>query len=348
MLIKSKNQHGGDIYSKQVMLDYSANTSPLGTPQSVKQAIIESAEQVCAYPDTYCTQLRENISCYENVEKDHIICGNGAADVIFSFAYALKPKNALIVCPTFSEYENALRATGCNVEKYILSQSDSFCVTQDLLQCIKGKDVVFICNPNNPTGVLTGKDFMKKLLKKCSDEKAKLFVDECFMDMTDMPKDYTMVTETMNNKYIFILKAFTKSFGMAGVRLGYGICSDENLLEKMSQSQQVWNVSTVAQHAGCAALKEKQFLTKLRTLVKNERKFLSDSLTQLGFKVFKGSANFILFQGENNLYEKLSEQGIMIRRCANFAGLDDSFYRCAVKNHEDNIKFIKALKEREI
>ncbi|MEG0091524.1 MAG: histidinol-phosphate transaminase, partial [Oscillospiraceae bacterium] len=303
MLIKGENAHGGDIYSNKVVLDFSANVSMLGTPIGVKKAIIEATEGLSCYPDPYCRELRKKISEYEQVSYDYIICGNGAADLIFGVANALKPQKALIVSPTFCEYENALQSVGCTVDYHMLKADNGFNITQSLQDQIqKGYDAVFICNPNNPTGQLYDKQSVLAIANLCRENGQLLFLDECFMDLTDNPKDFTLAGEIEKNKNIFILKAFTKSFGMAGVRLGYGLCSNEALLEKMSKMSQVWNVSTLAQKAGCGALDSQNFLNSLREQVAAERQFLYEQLTELGLTVYKGNANFLLFKGEENLY----------------------------------------------
>lgn len=347
MLIKGENAHGGDVYSNQVILDFSANISPLGTPQCVKKAVVSAARKISQYPDPYCRKLKEKISKYEKVSYDYIICGNGAADLIFSFASAKKPQKALIVSPAFSEYENALNAVGCEVEYFTLKAKGDFALDAELVKkSCNAYDVIFICNPSNPTGKLYDKNTILAIANRCKELSITLFLDECFMDLTDDSEHFTLVAEVGNNDSLFILKAFTKSFGMAGVRLGYALSSDEKLLEKMSLVSQVWNVSTVAQEAGCAALDNSALLVNVRKTIKTERKFLQAEFLSLGFKVYEGSANFLLFQSEEGLYQQLMNRGIMLRRCSNFNGLDASFYRCAVKSHKDNIKLIKALKER--
>lgn len=348
MLLKGENVHGADVYSNRVILDFSSNVSPLGTPRCVKKAVTDAAKKIYQYPDPYCRRLVEKISEYEKVSGSYIICGNGAADIIFALAVAVKPKRALIVTPTFCEYENSLKAIDCHIEYFRLKQETNFDITSDILEEIKkGYDIVYICNPNNPTGKLYKKITMLDIANLCKETNTRMFIDECFMDLTGQAEQASLVDEIKNNSSIFILKAFTKSFGMAGVRLGYGITSDEKLLEAISSVSQVWNVSTIAQEAGCAALSHIGILNKIQDIIKPERKYLQEELVALGFKVYDSSANFLLFQGEKDLYQKMLKKGIMLRRCYNFDGLDDSFYRCAVKSHNDNIKLITTLKRRD-
>ncbi len=344
MLINKTNPHGGDIYRNEVEHDFSANVSPLGTPDEVKDAIKKAADFVCAYPDPYCAKLIEKLSVHEKIESDKIICGNGAADLIFAFSYALKPKKALIVAPTFCEYEKSLISSGCDVEYYCLNECDGFSLSEAFLDRLnESYDVVFICNPNNPTGKAYEKDFMKKVADSCKKFGIFLFVDECFCDLTEFPENYSLKSELNSNPYIFILKAFTKSYGMAGVRLGYALSSNKNLLDKISDTTQVWNISTISQYAGIAALGCSEFLKRNKEIIKTERPFLINSLRNLSYKVFDSDTNFILFKANEDLYEKLLSHKILIRRCANFKGLTPDFYRCAVKTHTENIKLINAM-----
>jgi threonine-phosphate decarboxylase len=346
MLIKSGNPHGGDIYKNKVVYDFSANVSPLGTPEAVKEAIRTAADKICAYPDPYCSALREAVSAKENIPADYIICGNGSADLIYAFAAAVKPKRALIVSPTFCEYEKSLRAVGCDIEYFNLSEESGFIPDDSLTGYInKDIDVVYICNPNNPTGKAYSNILIKSIADKCKENGAILFIDECFCDLTNEPDKHTIMNEINENKNIFIIKAFTKSYGMAGVRLGYAICSDEILLEKICSVTQTWNVSHVAQMAGIAALKCTDFVRENIKIINKERKYLTGALRDLKYTVFESDVNFILFKADGDLYDKLLGLNILIRSCANFRGLDKRFYRAAIRKHGENKAFIEAMEE---
>ncbi len=343
MLIRAKNPHGGDIYSTPIMYDFSANISPLGTPELVKTAIRKSADYISAYPDPYCRELRTAISKKHSIPSDYIICSSGAAELIFNFAAAIKPRRALIVSPTFSEYKDALFSVGCVCESYMLKEETNFNLTIDLLSKIdKSIDLVVICNPNNPTSRLYSKVLMENISSCCLENNVSLFVDECFMDLTGKEEN-SLISLIETNKKLFILKAFTKSYGLAGVRLGYGISSDSQLLERISEMTQPWNVSTVAQMAGVAALSSEGHISQNISIINEERPKLMDALIKIGCTVFDSEANFILFKSDTNIYNKLMNEGIQIRRCGNFEGLNDSFYRIAIKSKVENAALIEAL-----
>ena len=345
MLYPTINPHGGDVYDGEIRLDFSANTNPYGTPQAVLDAISAVLTQVHQYPDPYCRKLVETIADFEAVPKDWILCGNGAAELIYAYCEALRPRRAMELAPTFSEYSLALERVGCAVERYPLEKRNPFSLTEDFLPVLEHSrpDVLFLCNPNNPTGQVIGMPLLESILKVCSGQGTSLFVDECFLDLSD---DGVSLKEYLGeHPSLFILKAFTKSYGMAGLRLGYCLCADGELLEKMSHTVQPWNVSTLAQAAGAAALGQREFLQKTRALIPVERQWLQNQLEALGFWVCPSKANYLLFQGRPDLCQWLRERGIAIRSCGNYHGLGFGWYRIAVRLPGENERLIQAMKE---
>ncbi len=345
MLIKN-NPHGGDIYNNKVKFDFSANVSPLGTPKQIVDVIKNSAEKILAYPDAYCSDLRKAIAKKHGISAENIICGNGAADLIFGFALALKPKNAVIVSPTFCEYEHALKTVDCSIDYYMLDEKNDFELNKDFVEILSDEiDVVFICNPNNPTGKFYDTTIIKKIADKCKKLGIMLFIDECFFDLTGHDAKNSAVN-LLCNENIVALKAFTKSYGMAGVRLGYLLSENTKLIYQMSVYMQTWNVSTLAQNAGLAAINEcEDHIKNSVKTIKKERMFLQSEFDKLKIKYYNSDVNFMLFKSNKDLYELLLSKEILIRKCDNFIGLDKSFYRIAIKNHEENMALIHALKE---
>ena len=343
----TKHIHGGDVYKYDHCLDFSANCNPLGTPQSVKQAIIDSVEDLSDYPRVGCGPLKEAIADYEHTKKEYLICGNGAADLIFSLSRALNPKKALLPAPTFAEYEQALVSVGCEISRYYLKEENDFCIQKDYPDVLKREkpDIIFLCNPNNPTGLLVEKTLLEKILKRCQELNILMAVDECFLDFVPSPEKYTLkeYLETYDN--LFLLKAFTKRYAMAGVRLGYGLCGNKGLLEKIEGVCQPWNVSSMAQSAGLAALQEREYVEKGRQVTFQELAYLKEELTALGYPVYPSQANYVFFTGPADLYEKLEQKKILIRDCSNYTGLSKGYYRVAVKKHEENQQLVRALKE---
>lgn len=343
MLYNTKNPHGGDIYAGKVLLDFSANTNPFGTPKAVQEAIIEALPRLHRYPDPYCRKLAAAIADHEAIPEKYILCGNGAADLIYAYDRAVHPKKAATLAPTFSEY--ALGLSDCEISYYYLQESKDFALDAGILDflCREKPEVCFLCDPNNPTGQLAAPDLVEAILKCCHDSGTRLFLDECFLDLTKngvSRKNYL-------SRYpeLFLLKAFTKSYGMAGIRLGYGLSADAALLEAMSRSQQPWNISSLAQAAGIAALTQREFLQETVETVEKERIFLSASLSALGFRVIPSDTNYILFQARVGFADALREKGILIRNCDNYPGLCPGWYRIAVRLPEENQALIRAMQE---
>ena len=343
MLYQTENRHGGDIYGG-IALDFSANVSPLGTPRSVTDAIERALPELYRYPDPYCRTLVQTISEYEGVPKNFVLCGNGASELIYAYCGAARPKRAMELAPTFSEYSLALRRTGCEVVRFALKQEENFDLRENFLPFLAREkiDALFLCNPNNPTGRLIADDLLEEILRICREKNIALFVDECFLSLSDGGVDLT--PSLSDFPQLFILKAFTKSFGMAGLRLGYGLSADEALLRKMSAAVPPWNVSTLAQAAGVAALGDAEFLERNRAVIRAERPRLEERLRELGFWVCPSQANYILFRGEAGLADRLRERGAAIRDCANFEGLGPGWYRAAVRLREENDALLDAMR----
>ena len=345
MLYQTKNPHGGDVYDGEIELDFSANTNPFGTPKGILDAICSVLPDLHRYPDPYCRKLTASIAAYEGVPQSYVLCGNGAADLIYAYCEATHPALAVELAPTFSEYALGLQRVGCDVLRYYLSQENGFELDAGFLEFlyITKPEAVFLCSPNNPTGQIIAPSLLRKILQFCKQNGIRLFVDECFLDLSDDGE--SMKPLLAENKNLFILKAFTKSYGMAGIRLGYCMCADSELLEQMSRCTQPWNVSTVAQAAGIAALQEHDFLQKTKEVITTERQWLTDALQDCGFRVYPSRTNYLLFYADIDLHTKLRKKRIAIRNCDNYMGLGPGWYRTAVRLHEENARLIQAIKE---
>ena len=343
MLYGITNPHGGDIYGGGVSLDFSANTNPFGTPAGVLQAVQAALPEMHRYPDPYCRRLVSAIADFEGVDRNYILCGNGAAELIYAYCAAVHPAVALELAPTFSEYALGLNRVGCRVKQYYLTPDNDFALNERFLDHLEETmpQAVFLCNPNNPTGGLIAPELLKKILVFCKESGIHLFIDECFLDLSD--GGVSMKPYLKDYPNLFLLKAFTKSYGMAGIRLGYCLCSDGELLKAMAQAVQPWNVSSLAQAAGIAALAEGDFLEQTKALIAAERPWLKRQLEAFGFRVCPSRVNYLLFQAPEDLHEKLKKKGIAIRNCDNYPGLTSGWYRIAVRRHEENETLIAAI-----
>ena len=343
MLYNTKNPHGGDIYGGGVELDFSANINPFGTPEGVKAAVCACAGELFRYPDPYCRKLVSAIAEHECVPKEYVLCGGGAAELIYAFCAAVKPKRVVEPAPTFAEY--SLPLSGARIERFFLREEEEFALSGAFLGFVEAAapDAVFLCDPNNPTGRAAEPELVLKLAELCKRLGARLFLDECFMDLSS--KGASFVPRLSSFPNTLVLKAFTKSYGLAGVRLGYALGADPALLYEMARAVQPWNVSSVAQAAGLAALKETGFLEKTRALIENERPALASGLREAGCRVFDSDVNFLLFKGPGGLEARLEERGIKLRNCGNFHGLTNEFHRAAVKLPAENRRLVEAVKE---
>ena len=367
-----KYGHGGDIYGNPgVELDFSVNTNPLGMPDEVRRALLAHVDEYARYPDPLCRQLRAAIAAHENksdcgggLSEDMVLCGNGAADLIYRLCYAAKPRRALVCAPAFSEYERALTQAGCEVSHHRLEPGNQFNLTAEIEDRLTpGLGMLFLCHPNNPTGRLIPEDLLARILRRAGRNRIRVVVDECFLDFTDGVSAKRYLREIPG---LAVLKAFTKTYAMAGLRLGYLLTADRAWLDKTNAAAPCWSVSVPAQIAGAAALACAGWLEKTRRVVAEERRFLSEGLTGLGITVFPSDANFLLLRrepgadagqnggrpagetdrpGEDRLYAPLLSKGLLIRPCGNFKGLDASYYRTGVKTRPENRRLLQAVKE---
>lgn len=348
--------HGGDtegyvLEHGREPIDFSANCNPLGIPKSVPEAIYNAAQKADKYPDPLCRRLRAAISdklgseTKRCVPPEYILCGNGAADLIFRLALARKPRTALVTAPTFAEYALALETTGCSILHHTLYEEEGFAVTERILDRITpALDMLFICNPNNPTGLTVAPALLRRILDACEKNGTLLVVDECFNGFLEEPDMHSLKSKLPDYNNLLILDAFTKLYGMAGVRLGYCMTKNAQLLDGMRNAGQPWAVSSLAQAAGLAALKEDAYVAEARALVKAERSFLLRELRRLGINPLGGEANYIFFRTDiPGLIEKARGCGILIRDCSNYMGLTTSYCRIAVRTHEENIQLIEAI-----
>ena len=343
--------HGGDVkgYALQYgrkPLDFSANVSPFGMPEGVKRAVTKSLAWGAEYPDPLCRELRQALGEQLGLPADWILCGSGASDLLYRLTMAVQPQRALLTAPAFSEYEGALKLHGCRIVRFPLTVENGFCLTEEFLDWITPEtDLVFLCQPNNPTGRTTDRALLRRILQRCRETGTLLALDECFLDFVDLPETLTMQGE-LEEAPLVILRAFTKFYGMAGLRLGYCLCGDRILLEKMSQSGPPWAVSSVAQAAGVAALKETAYGEKLLRLIFAQRPVLIRGLEDCGCRVIPGEANYLLFYyPDRQLGEKMKEKGVMLRDCRNYHGLEPGWYRIAVRTEAENQRLLAVLKE---
>lgn len=340
------NKHGGDIYKYQPRYDFSANINPLGVNEAIVTAARESLQDIANYPDIRCGRLRSALALKLHVLEEYLYFGNGAADALFTLVLAGKPKKALLVSPTFAEYEQALQSVDCDITYYELDSSKDFFVTENYLSALTPDlNMVILCNPNNPVGNTVPQELLLRILKRCSQLNITLVVDECFNDFLEDPNYHELTLELDEYNNLVILRAFTKMYAMAGLRLGYLMTANNELLAKMNSVSQPWSVSIPAQAAGVVALNQEEYVAKTRAYIKKEQEFLCEALSGLRIQYFKPEANYIFFYDQIDWYKELLEEGILIRDCSNYRGLTKGYYRIAIRTRLENEALIKAMRK---
>lgn len=350
-------EHGGNLKELQEknsepILDFSANINPYGLSKKVKSAIEANIDGIVHYPEPDSRELIHKLAVAYNIDEDKIIVGNGAVELLYILCHILQPKNVLIVAPAFSEYERASRAVGANINYAMLNERVDFnSPMRDIIVKIKGNDIVFIGNPNNPTGTLYTVEDMELLIEHAENNGCFVVVDESFIDFIKTSEAFSALP--LVNKYhnLLVLHSLTKFYAIPGLRLGFAATQHE-VLDPLYSAKDPWNVNSLAQIAGITALEDKVYQRRGRTYTRTEINYLYEELLTLPkLKIYEPTVNFILVNVKETGFtssqfrEKLLTYNIAIRDCTNYPGLDEYFVRFAVRTREENDELIDALTE---
>ena len=336
----------------QEILDFSSSVNPLGPSKKALDAAKKAFSQIAAYPDSNSNELRQVIaSHFGKITKGNVVVGNGSTELMYLFTevFLKKGDKALIPAPTFGEYESAVRKTGetpkfAKLGKAFTIEAEAF------KREMAGAKLVFLCNPNNPTSMLIPQETLTGIIEKALEQDTLVFLDEDFLEFVEDEKDFTMIGKINKYPNLFILRSFTKIFGLTGLRVGYGIANEE-IINVLSCAKIPWNVNCLAQAAAVAALKDEEHLRVTRELIKKEKAWLQTELGKFGsFKFSAPDANFFFIDIHKlgltaaDLKNKMLQQGILIRDCTSFKGLDEFYVRVAVKTRVENERLIDAFK----
>lgn len=346
-------RHGGDLisfkkYYEGELIDFSSNINPLGFPQGLKEELIDSFSDMISYPDIRYRHLKASIADYLKCGLENVLVGNGAVDIIDKFIL-LFPR-IVVVLPSFSEYQDRARVH----KKEVVSLNYKQDFTLDLAaieKTIRPEDLIILGNPNNPTGLRIEKETLIKLYEIVRQKGAYLLLDEAFYEFC--PEDYDSIEIFSKDSFksVGIIRAATKFFGLPGIRLGYA-CVAEDIREKYEGVELPWSVNALADRAGRYIFKCKNYIKKSKTYIEGERKFLLDELKKIqGIKPYPTHTNFILIKllrhKEDYAFHFFLKRGLVIRKCSNFKGLDNSYIRVAIKDRKNNLRLIEAFKELE-
>lgn len=349
--------HGGNC-SKRNIIDFSVNTNPLGLPEGLSDIISRNTGLILRYPEPASERLRRVLAALHDIRPENIAIGNGSIELIYLVPRAFKTKRALIITPTFSEYEFAVESNGSIPVFFKTFEKEDFKIDcGKLAERLPCCDAFFLCNPNNPTGYMLHSDKVLYLSRLSRKYKGILILDEAFIEFTKEARGTAIISEAVKNESLVILRSLTKFFAMPGLRLGYAI-GHKRIIEKISKLQYPWNVNSLAQFAGEKVLADKSYMDRTRLFVAKERQYLFEGLGSIkGLKVYPSPANFILCKLQTRLgsgsipstAERLTRQllrkGIYIRACGNFRGLSDRFFRVAVRKRDDNDRLINSIEK---
>ncbi|WKY47427.1 aminotransferase class I/II-fold pyridoxal phosphate-dependent enzyme [Eubacteriaceae bacterium ES3] len=343
------NKHGGYFGERADMIDFSVNINPLGIPQGIKEKLKEGIDTLVDYPEITGQTALEKLAAEISKRPDQLILGNGAIELIYLLARSMAGKKALIIQPTFNEYSRALKLYGCEVSELVLTKEEGFRLTADKLKTAlveEKPDLLFLCNPNNPTGVIYSNDQIKEWMN-IPDWEMTWFFDESFMDFTGQ---LGMLSEDLDQGNFFVLKSLTKFYALPGLRIGYG-AGNPKIIEGMMRYKEPWTVNSLGLIALSQVYQEKDFAKKTIALINSERERVYRELQEISaFEVFKSATDFhlcLIKSGVSSLKLKndIEQAGMSLRTCEDFSGLDQSYFRIAIKSSQANHRLIEFLKK---
>jgi len=344
-----REMHGGDIYRNKVEIDFSVNVNPLGIPDSVKSALADAAKSCQCYPDIMNEELKEAICFMTGADGNSVLCGNGASELFLAIVHGIRPKKEVlkivIPVPSFYGYEKVAKSVHGDIFYYEMKEETGFCLEEGIIDFLTEEmDVLFLANPNNPVGNCIGQKLLERVMKRCLEKRITVVLDECFIEFVEDGDKWSYLRRTEEFPNLIVVRSFTKIFAIPGVRLGYLVCGSRELYGEIEEQLPEWNISVFAQKSGAAAARESVYRKESVEYVKKERDYLTQGLRNMGISVFLSEANYLMLYTECDLGRELLKQGILIRDCSNYRGLDEGYYRIAVKTRIENERFLDCIK----
>lgn len=356
--MQSSNIHGGDLdeisrifgIDKSKIMNFSGNVNPLGLPDSVKRAIAENVDIAVNYPDVSYKGLREAIAEYTGAKAEHILAGNGSTELITGFIKAVMPKKSIVVSPAYSEYLRILGQIGCETTLSPLSAENDFIPDISALPIADDTDMLVICNPNNPTGTYVTAEQIEWLAKTYKG--LFIMIDETYVEFADTSKRISAVELTAKYDNIGVIRGTSKFFACPGLRLGYGISGNSDILERVNGGRDLWSVNVYAELAGRVMFTDKGFIQKTRGLINTERARIRAEIDKIGaLKMYRSQSNFFLVRildgsiTAGELFLRLIKRNILIRDAENFPFLDETYFRFCILSPRENDALLESLRE---
>jgi len=354
--------HGSDIdaieqhyhMKRENIINFSANVNPLGISKRLKDALAQNIDVIGRYPDRHYITLRKSIATYTGTDFNHILVGNGSTELISLVIQIKQPKNCLLLGPTYSEYERELELARCHIAHYNLKEHDDF---QFNFTDFENKlsptlDMIILCNPNNPTSTCIGKQDLEKLLNICKQYHILVMIDETYIEFAPQMENITAASFISRYDNLVVLRGVAKFFASPGLRLGYALMGDLDLLNQINEQKNPWSINSLAEYAGTIMFSDEEYITKTRDFINTELDFMYQALKKLPkLKVYKPIANFILVRLKNetasgkDFFEFCIKRGIMIRDCSTFHSLEGDYVRFCIMNANDNRKLLACFEK---
>ena len=357
-LSQTAGGHGGNVYafarsrgiSPEQVIDFSASINPLGWPRGVRMAYRRAVSRVAHYPEPNAETLTKALATYHDLDPQTVLVGNGSTHLIYLLARVLAPRRALVVAPSFSEHETALRQYGARVDHFVL-RPPSFAFSVERLKAVLARsyDVLVLTNPNSPTGSLIPRLECERFVRCCHQAGTRMVIDETFVDWAE---DESLKRQAEHSSHVVVLRSLTKFFALPGLRAGY-LIAQPRLVSRLREQIEPWSVNAIAQEVARACLQDTTFPRRSRAFMERERTWLSTRLMTIeGLRTFPSHANFLLvritrprvFAAE--VARRLAEDNLLVRDCGNFVGLGKRFFRVAVRTRSENRRLLAALRAR--
>ena len=360
-MIRHKDHfHGSDLeqiekiygIKKEEIISFSANVNPLGISTRLRDELSEHIDAIQSYPDREYSGLRASIASYCGCETERVIVGNGSTELISLFIQTIHPKRALILGPTYSEYEHELSLEGGRASYYPLHSKNDFALNLDDFTSRLSDDIdlLILCNPNNPTSTCIDRGTLRLILDACMEHDIYVMIDETYVEFAEDYESVTAVPLTSYYNNVIILRGTSKFFAAPGLRLGYAITGNANILSQINRIKNPWMINSLAEIAGTIMFSDDEYMKKTRKLISAERTRVCSALSESDrYRVFVPTANFVLLKIEDTtlnsgaLFDRCIREKMMIRDCSTFPFLDDRFIRVCFNKPEENDKLLSAL-----